>query len=104
MNKLLTAILTLSPVPLFVRVYDGEEWATDWTRDRKTIQQETAATDETRYVLAATETEQGGAMRRVGSITLIHGNGEDVISDASFNIKFDDAETLINSLCNHANR
>ena len=103
-SRLITAILTLSPVPLFVRVHDGEEWATDWTRNRRTICEAVAATDETRFVLAQTETTEGGAMHRFGSIWLIHGNGEDAISDASFNIKRDNAETIIDALIDHANR
>ena len=103
-SRLITAILTQSPVSLFVRVHDGEEWATDWTRDRRTISEAVAATEETRFALAETETAEGGAMHRFGSIWLIHGNGEDVISDASFSIKRENAEAIIDALIDHANR
>ena len=100
-NRLLTAILTLSHVPMMVRVHDGEEFATDWTTDRKEIQKETAATDVTVYVLA--EKMDDGSRRRVGSVTLIHGNEDDVISDASYSTKYEGSQDLIDSLCEHAN-
>lgn len=97
-NRVLTAILA-HPRNLFVRVFDGEEWATDWTRDRATIQRETAATDMTRWFLMSCTTPEGGAARRLGSILLIHGNAEDVISDASWNPREADAESIVNALC-----
>lgn len=94
-NKLLTRILK-HPDNLFVRVYDGEEWATEWTRDREVIQRETAATDATRYfIMRVSET---GAATRIGSVLLIHGNEDDVISDGSWNTKVEGAEALIDAL------
>jgi hypothetical protein len=100
-NRLLTAILTSSTVPLTVRVNDGEEWATDWTTDRKVIQRETAATDVTIYALA--EKMPDGTRQRIGTITLIHGNEDDVISDASYRTTYEGSEDLIDALCDHAN-
>lgn len=96
-NKTLTRILS-NPRHLMVRVFDGEEWATGWTRDRAAIQRETAATDETRWFLTETETAEGGAGRRIGSILLIHGNGEDVISDTSWNPRVSHAQELLDQL------
>ncbi|MBD3755904.1 MAG: hypothetical protein IE937_09735 [Gammaproteobacteria bacterium] len=93
-NKLLTRIL--SHKDLLIRVYDGVEWATDWTRNRAEVQRETAATDETRYCII--RIAENGAATRIGSILLIHGNDEDVISDASWNPKLEDAESLIEDL------
>jgi len=100
-NRLITAILD-HPDNLAVRVFDGEQWATHWTRDRATIQRETAATDVTIYHLC--KVSDTGAATRFGSITLIHGNGEDVVSDAAWSSKRPEAEALIEGLCDHANR
>lgn len=100
MDKLLTAILTLAPVKLVVRVYDGEEWATEWTDNRATIKAATASTDETRWAIASVS--DTGAFRRVGTFLLIHGNGEDVIADASWNPKDPNHEGLINALFDEA--
>lgn len=99
-NRLLTAILRHPD--LLVRVFDGEEWSTDWTRDRAAIQRETAATDMTRYSI--TRLADNGAARRLGSILLIHGNGEDVISDYSWNTKVDAVEALLDEVCDYANQ
>ena len=98
-NKLITAILERPN--LMARVYDGEEWATEWTRNRSTMQQEIAATDETRIYITALD--KNGAATRIGSILLIHGNDEDVISDASWNPKHPYAEPTIDTLCKEAN-
>ncbi|PCD76765.1 hypothetical protein CLN94_06570 [Pseudothioclava arenosa] len=93
-NKLLTAIL--SDKELFVRVYDGEDWVTEWTRDRAAIQRETAQTEVTRYYIA--RQPEGGGAQRVGSFLLIHGNGEDVLSDGSWNPRCDGAEAFIDGM------
>jgi len=77
-NKLINAILRNG---YRVRVHDGEEIATHVTSNRATIKAATAATDMTIYQLYrdldAVQSE------RFGSITLIHGNGPDLISDCS---------------------
>lgn len=63
-----------------IRVRDYEEpddVFVDWTRDRVAIQKETNATCGTVYDFRF----EGD--NRLGSVLLIHGNGEDVISDIS---------------------
>lgn len=82
---------------LLFRIHDGEDWSTDWTRDVPAARQHVAATDETRIFI--TRVQATGAARRVGSILLIHGNEEDVISDSSWNPRVEDAEQLIDRLC-----
>lgn len=88
-NALLTRVLAEG---LHVKVYDGEEFSTELTRDRALIQRETAATEETTYVLYH-------GKDRLGSVWLIHGNGEDVLSDYSWNTKVEDAEAIMDRLC-----
>lgn len=89
------------PTILMLRVHDGEDWATDWTRSTTAIQQAIAKADMTRvYVMKVAES---GSVQRMGSILLIHGNGEDVISDSSHNPRAEGAEELIEAICNHAN-
>lgn len=93
-NKLITAILKAG---YQARIYDGEEIACHWTSSRKTLQQHTAQTDETTLHLRA-----GPEGRTLGTITLIHGNHEDVISDAS--AADEHGLALIDQLCTEANR
>ncbi|MDX0762392.1 hypothetical protein U8C32_08695 [Sinorhizobium medicae] len=82
-GKLIRKALALG---YLVSVYDGEEWALVKADDYKAITAEVAATDETtlRFRLASGE--------KVGSVWLVHGNEDDVISDCS-----DNAATL--ALC-----
>ena len=75
-NKLISAILRKG---YRVRVHDGEEFATHVTSKRALIKQHTAATDITIYQLY--RDIDAPASMRFGSITLIHGNGPDLISD-----------------------
>ena len=72
-NALITRILEAGH---HIAVHDGEEYATGPTRDRALIQKETCETEMTVYVVL----DQG---KYLGQFVLIHGNGEDVISDAS---------------------
>lgn len=99
-NRLLTYTLG-HPDVLMVRVYDGEEWATEWTRSRAEIQREVAATDMTRLFIM--KVNPNGAAHRMGSILLVHGNVEDVVSDGSWNPKQEGAEALINAIMAAAN-
>jgi hypothetical protein len=99
-DRILAAILATEG--LFVRVYDGEEWATEWTRDLALVRPEIAATDETRLFLMDVDAETGAATR-LGSILLIHGNEEDLISDSSWNPKAAGAEQLVERLCQAGN-
>lgn len=89
-NKLFSAILA-NPEELHARIYDGEEFATHWTRDRKTLKAATAQTD---YTVLHIRDER----RTIGVITLIHGNGPDVISDWS-----QDSRDILTTLVNKAN-
>lgn len=75
-NRLISEILQRG---LLISVYDGEEWAVKKSSDRAEIQRNTAATDETYFrVCKADDTT-------VGTITLIHGNWSEVISDHTDN-------------------
>jgi len=76
-NRLISAILDAG---YSIRVGEGEEGErlTRPTRHRPTIQSETAATCITLFDIM-----QGDA-ERLATIVLIHGNGEDVISDVSY--------------------
>ena len=80
-NKLITRVL--SEENMHIAVHDGEEFATPPTRDRAQIQRETFATDVTVYVLYTPSVKQPGKWKRHGTVTMVHGNGEDVLSDAS---------------------
>ena len=75
-NKLFSAILR-HPLELQVRIFDGEENATNWTRKRADLK---AATAQTEFTILQLRKPNG---ERLGSITLIHGNGPDLISNAS---------------------
>ena len=72
-DRLLTEILGNPDYQ--VRVWDGEEWVTDWSRDRDLIQQRTALTEETCW--SVRHRSQG----RIGAYALIHGDHADVISN-----------------------
>lgn len=99
-NRLFKAILA-DAGNLHMRIYDGEDWATDWTRDLSKVRPEIHATDATRVFLMAVSPT--GAATRIGSILLIHGNEEDLISDASWNSKHPENEAIIDRLTNAAN-
>lgn len=99
-NRLFRAIHD-HPDNLHLRIYDGEDWATEWTRDLSKVFPEIHATDATRVFLMAVSPE--GAANRIGSILLIHGNEEDVISDFSWNSKNPQNEAILDHLCKIAN-
>jgi hypothetical protein len=63
-----------------VRVFDGEEFATEKTTDLKTIMAEVFATEET-YFYAYQGDTYGGC------VWFIHGNGSDVITDNSASLE-----------------
>lgn len=104
-NRLITAILARG---LKVRVWDGEEWATDLTDDRATIQKETHATEATVFVVYRDTRFMEGVevqpqpWQRIGAFVLIHGNGEDVISDYSWDETLDGIETLMEDIFKEA--
>jgi len=75
-NKLFSAILR-HPLDLQVRIWDGEDVATNWTRKRPDLKAATAQTD---FTVLQLRKPDGHVL---GCITLIHGNGPDLISDAS---------------------
>jgi hypothetical protein len=75
-NRLITAILNHG---YCISVYDGEEYALERSYNQAAIQEETSATDETTYRMYSREGDYKGFF------WLIHGNGEDVISDHSDN-------------------
>ena len=92
-NKLITAIKAEN---LLMRVYDGEAFATAWTSSRKTIQAMCAQTD---YTVLHLKEEWDAP---VGTVTLIHGNGEDVISDWSVPRDNPEAEMKLDAICEGA--
>ncbi|TIW53852.1 MAG: hypothetical protein E5V54_24125 [Mesorhizobium sp.] len=63
-----------------ISVYDGEEYPLIRSDDYQAITAEVAATDETYLIFRRREDKT-----KVGSVRLIHGNDEDVISDHSDN-------------------
>ena len=78
-NAMLTRVLAAGH---YVAVHDGEEMSLRPTRDRADIQRETAATEMTTFIIYDPSEKEAGKWRRRGSIVAIHGNEEDVLSDA----------------------
>ncbi|WP_444668375.1 hypothetical protein [Cereibacter changlensis] len=95
-NQLITTILDAGHL---IRVFDGEEYASDWTGDRAEIQKQTAATDYTVFQVA-----DAAGRERIGTITLIHGNGTDVISDWSWKQSIEGSEALMDALVKPAGK
>jgi hypothetical protein len=102
-NKLFSAILKAG---YQARIFDGEQTVCHWTTDRKTLQRHTAQTEQTTlHIREGRETESPVELpATLGTITLIHGNGEDVISDASWQRTSAEAETIIEALCEAASQ
>ena len=97
-NRLITASLKDD---LLIRVacpWEGDTFV-DFTRDREAIQKETAATGETAYFF-----EDKNTKVRVGYVLLVHGNGEEVISDTGWPSEYPEYEARIDALCAHANK
>lgn len=80
---------------LLISVYDGEEWVVKRSSDRAEIQRNIATTDET--LLKACK--PCGTI--VGTITLIHGNWSEVISDHSNNRTMDSIIAAIEPIMNN---
>ena len=60
-----------------VRLHDGEEWATEFTRSRSEVNAALRSTDEERLVIRSAD-----GTERIGSVLLIWGNGaEDLVAD-----------------------
>ncbi|RWI06830.1 MAG: hypothetical protein EOQ89_03615 [Mesorhizobium sp.] len=79
-KRIITAILKRALAANYtVSVYDGEEWALKRSTDLEAITAECHATDETTLRMR----DADGNV--VGSIFLVHGNEEDVISDHTDN-------------------
>jgi hypothetical protein len=78
---------------MFLRVFDGEEWATQWERQRKDIEPEVAATDITYLYL------RDSAGDEVGWIMLVHGNDEDVVSDFGWPSSRPENEDILHAIC-----
>lgn len=99
-NKLITGILTHG---YLVRVRDGEEGDVlcPTTVNRLAIQRETNATGITLYdVMDALPFREGQPLRtvrhaRIGTFVLIHGNGEDVISDVTWRTDVAECEAVM---------
>lgn len=73
-----------------ISVNDGEEWAVKTSTDAAAILSEIAATDMTTLVFrAVTEGAEPKAWPKVGAMSFVHGNGEDVIHDHSDNAEME---------------
>lgn len=71
---------------LIVSIHDGEEWALKASDDLPAIKAAIGATDETTLRFRdPSRFADGGRVRTVGSVLLIHGNGCDVLSGWSDN-------------------
>lgn len=102
-NRLISSILEAG---YLIRVREGEEGEVllQPSLTRTAIQRETAATGVTVYdVMGDTRFQEGMPLslqkwERIGSIVLIHGNGEDVISDASWPARKPENEAILDRL------
>lgn len=61
---------------LVISVYDGEEYALNFSTDKAEILKVTGATDETTYWFC-------DGVTYLGHVHLVHGNDEDVVSDCT---------------------
>lgn len=79
-----------------ISVFDGEEWQLRQSNDPDAIRNVVAVSDETffRFRLAKFKPH-------VGSVTFIHGNGEDVLSDYGWNQDFDNSQPKMDALWGH---
>ena len=84
-----------------VRDYEAGDVLLETSSNRADIQRQTAATGGTIYRLYSEQIVAPSTY--IGSIILIHGNEEDVISDASWPQDKPDHESIINELCDQAN-
>lgn len=75
-NRVIRAALS---VGLNISVFDGEEWSLKASSDYAAITAEVAATDQT------TLRFRDASKKLLGSIYLVHGNGDEVISDHTDN-------------------
>lgn len=93
-NRVINAILNHEPA-LHARVWDGEELATGWTRHRPTLRNATAQTG---FTILHIADKHGDKHRHIGSVTLIHGNGEDLVSDGGWSGEIEHAERTIETI------
>ena len=83
-RQIITALIDATLAQdLRVSVYDGEEWTLSRSTDRAAIRAAIGTTDETTIAIWTKHPEDGETLARLGNILLIHGNGEDVISDCT---------------------
>ena len=78
-----------------ISVFDGEEWAVKFSRDRKEIESNCFATDETHFRIRTSD------QKSVGSVWFIHGNGGDVIADYTDDGRMDE---LLEPAFNYADK
>jgi hypothetical protein len=99
-NRLITFILRAGYL-IQVREFEAGEVMCAPTKDRAEIQRQTAATGGGMYEVVQ-QLNPNKAVR-IASFLLIHGNGEDVISDASWNPQVPELEAFIDAACAYAN-
>jgi hypothetical protein len=75
-----------------IELHDGEEVSLPRSRDRAALQEWTAISDLTSYIVF----DDDG--NRIGSFVLIHGNGEDILSDFSWPASKPENEAIMESL------
>lgn len=97
-NKLITKALSEG---FHIRVREGEdgEVMCEPTRQRSEIQAQTHATCMTLYDILK---EDGMGFDRIGTVLLVHGNGEDVISDMAWPQSQPENEAVLEALADHA--
>lgn len=73
-------------------VWEGEAYAIKFESDPAKVIRELGSTDMDRLVI------RDSNKQRIGTILLIWGNGEDLISDYSWSTEYPDAERIIGEL------
>lgn len=91
-RKVLRAILAAG---YSVRVWDGEAYAGGITAKEAVAWEAMGSSDQDQLAVLDTT---GDNPRRVGSILLIWGNGEDLVSDYSWNVNYEGSEAIIGKL------
>jgi hypothetical protein len=75
-----------------VSVWDGEEYAIKFESDPQKVMREMASTDMDKLIIRDKEKQ------RIGTVFLVYGNGEDVVSDYSWSAKYPQSEQLMETL------
>lgn len=99
-NRLIASALN-HPKGLTLRAWDGEEWAGEWTSEAAIIREQIGHTCETSLCLRL-PAEPGAGPRPLGTILLVHGNGDDLIANWSWSERAPDSEAIMAAIVAHA--